>query len=131
MQQRNGRLLFSPSDLSAFLACRHLARLELGVARGEVARPDVEDAQGELIRRKGDHHERAYLEALLADVEKEWGRADPTALPQEPYRTPAQRSDSGPADRAPTTFVGNTAGAGTGVQDVAVEDVATAGARAS
>src|SRR5215218_2117617 len=74
---------------------------------------------------------RAYLEALLADVEKEWGRADPTALPQEPYRTPAQRSDSGPADRAPTTFVGNTAGAGTGVQDVAVEDVATAGARAS
>jgi DivIVA domain-containing protein len=74
---------------------------------------------------------RAYLEALLADVEKEWGRADPAALPQEPYRTPAQRSDSGPADRAPTTFVGNTASEGTGVQDVTVEDVATAGARAS
>src|SRR5215213_575847 len=67
MQQRNGRLLFSPSDLSAFLACRHLARLELGVARGEVARPEGEDAQGELIRRKGDEHERAYVEALLAD----------------------------------------------------------------
>src|SRR5215208_1687074 len=67
MQQRNCRLLFSPSDLSAFLACRHLARLELGVARGEIARPDVDDADGELIRRKGDEHERAHLEALLAD----------------------------------------------------------------
>jgi DivIVA domain-containing protein len=74
---------------------------------------------------------RAYLEALLADVEKEWGRADPTALPQEPFRTPAQRSDSGPADRAPTTFVGNTAGEVPRVDDVAVEDVATAGSRSS
>src|SRR5215218_6362512 len=67
MQQRNGRLLFSPSDLSAFLACRHLARLELGVARGEVARPEADDARGGLIRRKGDDRERAYLDALLSD----------------------------------------------------------------
>src|SRR5215213_1744589 len=27
---------------------------------------------------------RAYLEALLSDVEKEWGRADPAALPVAP-----------------------------------------------
>ncbi|TFV64579.1 cell division protein DivIVA [Geodermatophilus sp. DF01-2] len=32
---------------------------------------------------------RAYLEALLADVEAEWGRADPGALPTAPPRTPA------------------------------------------
>ena len=70
---------------------------------------------------------RAYLEALLADVEKEWGRADPAALPpQEPFRTPAQRSDSVAADRTPTTFVGNTAGGA-----AEVDDVATAGSRAS
>src|SRR3712207_930399 len=31
---------------------------------------------------------RAYLEALLADVEAEWGRADPGALPVRPPRTP-------------------------------------------
>jgi DivIVA domain-containing protein len=31
---------------------------------------------------------RAYLEALLADVETEWGRADPGALPVRPPRTP-------------------------------------------
>ena len=69
---------------------------------------------------------RAYLEALLADVEKEWGRADPAALPQEPFRTPAQRSDSPPVERTATTFVGNTAG-----QHAEVEDVAAARARAS
>jgi DivIVA domain-containing protein len=59
---------------------------------------------------------RAYLEALLADVEREWGAANPTALPQEPYRTPAQRSDSD-ADRVPATFVGNSAGDTAGADD--------------
>src|SRR3954469_25286067 len=34
---------------------------------------------------------RAYLEALLSDVETEWGKADPVALPAVPIRTPAQR----------------------------------------
>jgi DivIVA domain-containing protein len=34
---------------------------------------------------------RAYLEALLGDVESEWGKADPVALPPVPIRTPAQR----------------------------------------
>jgi DivIVA domain-containing protein len=45
---------------------------------------------------------RSYLEALLGAIESEWGRADPTALPPEATRPPAQR--------AATTFVGNTAG---------------------
>jgi DivIVA domain-containing protein len=38
---------------------------------------------------------RAYLEALLSDVESEWGSADPSALPQAPIRAAAQRSDRG------------------------------------
>jgi DivIVA domain-containing protein len=69
---------------------------------------------------------RAYLEALLADVEKEWGRADPAVLPAEPFRTPAQRSDSAPVERTSTTFVGNSAG-----ETAEVEDIATAGARSA
>ncbi|GAB3347769.1 DivIVA domain-containing protein [Modestobacter lapidis] len=32
---------------------------------------------------------RSYLEALLTDVETEWGRATPEALPQPPLRSPA------------------------------------------
>jgi len=35
---------------------------------------------------------KAYLEALLADVEQEWGRADPGSVPQAPLRTSAQRA---------------------------------------
>lgn len=47
---------------------------------------------------------RSYLEALLTDVEKEWGRADPAGLPQaQPIRTPAQRAGSpDPAERQAT-----------------------------
>jgi DivIVA domain-containing protein len=52
---------------------------------------------------------RAYLEALLNDVENEWGRADPAALPSAPGRPPAQRSGQ-------ASFVGNT------VADPSTED---------
>jgi DivIVA domain-containing protein len=53
---------------------------------------------------------RSYLEALLTDVETEWGRAHPAGLPQAPFHTPAQRSDSSVADARSATFVSNTAG---------------------
>ena len=43
---------------------------------------------------------RSYLEALLTDVETEWGKADPAVLPIA--RPPAQRS------AGTTTFVANT-----------------------
>ena len=68
MVQRHGNgLIFSPSDLNAYLACEHLCRLELDVARGLLSRPDVADPQAELVRRKGDEHELAYLASLEAD----------------------------------------------------------------
>jgi uncharacterized protein len=57
---------YSPSDLSAYLACRHLAGLELSVKRGELVEPMREDPQGDLIRRKGEEHEARYLESLRA-----------------------------------------------------------------
>ena len=55
---------------------------------------------------------RSYLEALLSDVETEWGRADPAALPQSapaapPRRPPAQRSGR-EGGRASTSFEANT-----------------------
>jgi DivIVA domain-containing protein len=51
---------------------------------------------------------RSYLEALLSDVETEWGHADPAALPQAAPRPPAQRS-RGEEDRAlSTSFESNT-----------------------
>jgi DivIVA domain-containing protein len=50
---------------------------------------------------------RAYLEALLSDVEKEWGRADPAALPSGASLPPAQRQGSSPS----TTFEDNSVAA--------------------
>ena len=53
---------------------------------------------------------RSYLEALLSDVESEWGRADPAGLPAD-ARPPVPRpGNGGGADRS-TTFEANTAAA--------------------
>src|SRR6187200_1052692 len=54
----------SPSDLNTLLECDHLVALELLVARRELARPHLDNPQAELIRRKGDEHEAAYLASL-------------------------------------------------------------------
>ena len=67
MQQRDGRLLFSPSDLNHFLECEHLTALDVAVARGELMRPGLDDPQRDLIARKGDEHEEAHLERLVAE----------------------------------------------------------------
>jgi DivIVA domain-containing protein len=47
---------------------------------------------------------RAYLEALLTDVETEWGNADPALLPAGVTRPPAPRAGGATT----TTFVANT-----------------------
>jgi uncharacterized protein len=67
MQLRDGQLSLSPSDLSGFLACPHLTQLDLRAARGELKKPRLEDPHADLIRRKGDEHERAYLARLEAE----------------------------------------------------------------
>jgi uncharacterized protein len=64
MQHVNDRFLFSPSDLGSFLACEHLTQLELAVALREGRRPSNENAYAELLRRKGQEHEQAFLAAL-------------------------------------------------------------------
>jgi predicted RecB family nuclease len=66
VQRRDGRLLFSPTDLQGFLACAHLTQLELAAALGELNRPERENPQGDLIRRKGEEHEAAHLSSLHA-----------------------------------------------------------------
>ena len=60
------RLLLSPSDVTAFLACEHLTTLSLRAALGEIETPQRDDEQRDLIFRKGLEHERAYLESLRA-----------------------------------------------------------------
>ena len=61
-------IVFSPSDLTAFLACPHLASLEVRVAHGELERPYRHSWHVDLIRRKGEEHEARFLAELVDGV---------------------------------------------------------------
>src|SRR2546428_10478882 len=67
MQNFDGHILLSPSDLNDYVECPHLTTLALEVAREQRARPHVAEEEAELLRRKGAAHERAYLERLRAE----------------------------------------------------------------
>lgn len=67
MQALNGRLVLSPSDLNDYVECPHLTTLALEVARGTLERPFVLNEHGDLLRRKGEQHEKAHLDRLRAD----------------------------------------------------------------
>jgi predicted RecB family nuclease len=63
----DGELNLSPSDLSSYLACPHLTTLSLAAARGEIVKPKLESPHRDLIFRKGNEHEAAYLARLEAE----------------------------------------------------------------
>ncbi|MCU1374844.1 MAG: protein of unknown function, putative recB domain [Actinomycetia bacterium] len=62
-----GQLVLSPSDLTAFLACEHRSALDRQVALGQLARPEQDDPELEILRRRGDEHERNELARLKAE----------------------------------------------------------------
>src|SRR6266516_3184695 len=70
MRRLDGRIACSPSDINAFLACPHLTSLELAVAAEKLERPFRPNPYADLIRRKGDEHEAAYLATLGDGVAK-------------------------------------------------------------
>lgn len=65
MQRIDGRLIYAASDLNDYLECKRLSELEALVAWHKLARPQDDDPQRALIRRKGDEHERNHLERFL------------------------------------------------------------------
>jgi predicted RecB family nuclease len=64
MQSLSGRLVLSPSDLNDYVECPHLTTLALEVARGARPHPHVPEDHADLLRRKGEEHEAAYLSEL-------------------------------------------------------------------
>ncbi len=67
MQLVDGQLIFSATDLINHLECPHLTQLDIEVARGQLELAETRSDTTELVARKGDEHERAYLEQLIAD----------------------------------------------------------------
>src|SRR6476646_8894894 len=65
MQRLDGQLVLSPTDLAHHQECAHLTRLDLGVAMGDWAAPDVEPPEDvQLVFDRGLEQERKYLESL-------------------------------------------------------------------
>ncbi|MET1232895.1 MAG: TM0106 family RecB-like putative nuclease [Candidatus Limnocylindrales bacterium] len=63
----DGTIVVSATDLVGFLECDHLATLELGRARGLWAPPPHRtDPTLDLLRQKGEEHERRFLERQRA-----------------------------------------------------------------
>jgi predicted RecB family nuclease len=82
----DGTIIVSATDLVGYLACDHLAALELGRIEGLWERPPRrEDPTVQLLQDRGDAHELAYLERLRArslsvvEIEKD-GLTSPDAL---------------------------------------------------
>lgn len=66
MEQLADRLLLSASDLIGYVECRHLTRLDREVATGRLRLEPTRTDAGDLVARKGDEHERAYVASLRA-----------------------------------------------------------------
>src|SRR5690348_16923390 len=56
--------LLTPTQLSAHLACAHYTQLERKRRTGELKIEFVPDPGLEALRRRGEEHERAYIERL-------------------------------------------------------------------
>lgn len=84
MHRSGDQLILSPSDLVAFLACEHRSVLDRRVVEGLLERPVRDDPELEILRRRGDEHERRELARLKAEgrevVEIVRGGSSPEAL---------------------------------------------------
>lgn len=83
MYSVDGTTILSPSDLTAFLECDHLTRLELEVAGGVRARPEQHDPELEVIRKRGFQHEARELERLVAEGRSVVEIEHPSSSPDE------------------------------------------------
>lgn len=82
MHSRGDRPLFFATDLTNFLACRHLTALERLAAHKLAKRPFFDDPMLEILRERGLEHERAYVQSLARAGGRvvEIDRESPTAF---------------------------------------------------
>jgi uncharacterized protein len=63
-RDEHGQLVVSPSDLVAFLECRHLTQLQRKATEGRLPKPDRPDEQLEVIQQRGIAHEQSWRQRL-------------------------------------------------------------------
>src|SRR5687767_11355820 len=112
------------------------AKMTVGVAGADAGARSMEELEEQVAYLKAFGQAcrvqlRSYLEALLSDVEKEWGRADPALLPQQPSPAPVQQSSRDAADDSAATFYGNTAAEAPPAPEEQDGRPATAGSRSA
>jgi uncharacterized protein len=82
VQLIDGQPVYAATDLVGFLACSHRLALERAALAGLVAKPIRDDPTIDLIAKRGEAHERRYLEELRAagrsvvEIERDGSIAD-------------------------------------------------------
>ncbi|QJF51101.1 TM0106 family RecB-like putative nuclease [Roseobacter ponti] len=66
MRKHVDQIVLSASDLVGYLNCGHLTELDLQVAEGALAKPKHWDPLLEILRERGDQHEKAFIAHLEA-----------------------------------------------------------------
>ena len=70
MHLLDGKPVYSAGDLVGFLACEHLTDLERAALAGNVKRPQRDDPEIDVIRKRGFEHETRYIGHLEAQGRK-------------------------------------------------------------
>ena len=66
MQLIDGRPVYAATDLVGFLWCQHLTQLGRATLAGLATKPERDDPELELIRKRGFAHEKRYIRELEA-----------------------------------------------------------------
>ena len=82
MRKTTANIVYSATDLVGYLECEHLSRLDRAVAAGLVDKPQIDDPVLERIAKRGELHERRFLDELA----ESGTRVTPIALDERlPY----------------------------------------------
>ena len=67
LQLIDGRPVYAATDLVGYLACEHLTQLERAALAGLTKRPERNDPELDIIRKRGFEHERRFLADLRSE----------------------------------------------------------------
>ena len=101
----DGAIVLAATDIAEFLACPHLAQQRLAIARGERGRPrPAEDPHADLIRTRGEAHEREQLARLSAEFDGTMDLSREFPRTREELEQAAATTEQAMCDGAPLIY---------------------------